>query len=126
MDWSLCSRSHALTIIATWKSGKKLALFRSIFAPRPWAGPGLKIIAAFVVLVIRAPVNFLAQLLQKRDVLRAVDVGLFYLDEHPAFRAAPTCRLGRCDYLWRHVQPCEERLIVDHTGLPVDMQTHRA
>src|SRR2546423_1589437 len=58
-----------------------LVLYRSILVPRPWTGLGLERIAAFIALVIRTPVNVLTQLLQQGDVLRAVNVRLFYLDK---------------------------------------------
>src|SRR5712691_10643008 len=110
----------------TWQSGAtrgaggpQLALVRRLWAPRPWAGLGLEIIAAFLVLIIRAPVDVLVPLLQQWDVLRAVDVGFFYLDENPAFRVAPTGGLGRGDHLWCHVWPREEILIRHDVGLPV-------
>src|SRR5262249_48200171 len=100
-------------------------LLRLLLAPRPCAGLGLERIAAFGVLVIRAPVNILVQLVQQGDVLRAVDIGLFDRDENPAFRVAPAWRLDRRDHLWCHVRPRQERLILYHAGLPVDVETDR-
>src|SRR5712691_4828307 len=99
--WTMPWRSGATRCAG----GQQLALLRNLCAPRPWACLGLEIIAAFLVLIIRAPADVLVQLFQKRDVLRAVDVGFFYLDENPASRVAPTCGLGRLDHLWCHGRP---------------------
>ena len=43
----------------------------------------LKIIAAFLANIVRAPINLFSSLGEKGDVLGAVDVSFFHFDNHP-------------------------------------------
>jgi len=86
---------------------------------RPWAGLGLESIAAFLMLVICAPVDVLVPLLQQWDVLRAVDVGALLPRRESSIPGAPTGGLGRGDHLWCHVWPRQDLRIRHDVGLPL-------
>ena len=51
--------------------------------PRSRRVLGLEVVAALADVVVGRPVDVLVELRHQRDVLRAVDVGLFDVDDHP-------------------------------------------